>query len=174
MASKSFPRERLEKFAAKVVRRAKMIVESPRTIDGRNVRRVATGELAESLGYNLKQGSIEFKAAKQGYWVEKGRKPSSKFPPMEAMRNWVRAKRIRPRDKFGRFKPMTESAINSIAFMAAKKVKEKGYKGIFFYEKAIEREIAKRDNDIRNGAANYTADEMRRRLKITLKFGEVK
>jgi len=172
--SKSFPRQRLQAFAEKVNRRAKMIIESPRTIDGRIVRRVATGKLAESLGYNIKGGEITFLAAKHWYWVEYGRKPSSKYPPMQAMRNWVIAKGIKPRDKHGRFIKITPAAINSIAFLAAKKVKEKGYKGIGFYAKAIERETAKPNNDLRKGAKDYTVDEMKRRLKITIKNANIK
>jgi len=169
MSKRGFPRERLAKFAAKVIRRARMIIESPRTIDGRIVKRVATGELSKSLSYKIAQGRVlKFTSAKQGYWVEYGRKPSAKFPPLEAMRQWVRVKRIKPRDKNGRFIRMTEANLNSIAYLAARKVKEKGYKGIRFYNTAIQRELAKPNNDLQDATRIMVRDELARRLKITI------
>jgi hypothetical protein len=167
--AKKLPVKAVNAFAEKVKRRARMIIESPRTIEGRNVKRVASGALAKSLRHKISGRALEFSSATHGYWVENGRKPSAKMPPIEAFITWVRLKRIKPRDARGRFVSPTPSRIRSIAFLAARKVKEKGYQGIQFYEKAIQRELANPNNDLRKAAREMTEDETRKRIKITIK-----
>jgi len=153
------------RFAKKVKKRAKMMIESPRTINGRNVRRVATGTLANSLRSKVSRDRIEFSSAKQGIWVEQGRKPSAKLPPLEAIKAWILAKGIMPRDKAtGRFVERTPARLNGMAFMIGRKVAKKGYPGIFFYSTSIKRELEKPNNDISEGSRKAIAEQLRKKL----------
>lgn len=66
------------------------------------------------------------------YWVDQGRKPSLKYPPLSAIAKWTRQKPLpRFRDKKGRFIDN-----ESRTFLTAKSIKEKGFKGINFITKA--------------------------------------
>jgi len=66
------------------------------------------------------------------YWVDQGRKPSLKYPPLSAIEKWTKQKPLpRFRDKKGRF-------INNETrtFLTARSIKEKGFQGINFITKA--------------------------------------
>ena len=58
---------------------------------------------------------------------------SISYPPLEAIKKWIRVKPIFFRDEKGRF---TRGSLNSKAFLIARSIKEKGYKGINFLTKA--------------------------------------
>lgn len=66
------------------------------------------------------------------YFVDQGRKPSLKYPPLASIERWTKIKPLpRFRDKRGRF--ITNK---TRTFLAARSIKEKGYKGINFLTKA--------------------------------------
>lgn len=76
------------------------------------------------------------------YWVDQGRKPSLKYPPLSAIAKWTRQKPLpRFRDKKGRFVDN-----ETRTFLTARSIKEKGFKGINFIskaEKAVENELVR-------------------------------
>lgn len=65
--------------------------------------------------------------------IDKGRRPSLSYPPLENIREWIRVKPIYWRNERGRF---TRASENTKAFLIARSIKEKGYKGIDFFSKA--------------------------------------
>lgn len=65
--------------------------------------------------------------------IDQGRKPSFRYPPLEAIKKWIKIKPVYWRDDRGRF---TRQSEDSKAFLIARSIKEKGYKGINFFEKA--------------------------------------
>lgn len=66
------------------------------------------------------------------YWVDQGRKPSFKYPPLKDIEKWTRQKPLgRFRDKKGRFIDN-----ESRTFLVARSIKEKGFQGINFLSKA--------------------------------------
>jgi hypothetical protein len=65
--------------------------------------------------------------------IDQGRKPSLSYPPLDAIRNWIRVKPVLWRDERGRFKAATP---DTKAFLIARSIKEKGFKGINFMTKA--------------------------------------
>lgn len=65
--------------------------------------------------------------------IDKGRRPSISYPPLEAIKKWIKVKPIYWRNERGRF---TRASENTKAFLIARSIKEKGYKGINFFEKA--------------------------------------
>ena len=55
-------------------------------------------------------------------WVELGRRPSTKMPPVNAIENWIKVKRLVPRAKNGKA-PSTKS----LAFAISKKIQKEGF-----------------------------------------------
>lgn len=81
----------------------------------------ASGRLYDSVKYKVYKDRqevyhMEFDYVYYGLWVNYGRKPSNKMPPLNDIREWCRLKGI------------PEEA----AFPIAKKIKEFGFKGINF------------------------------------------
>jgi len=70
--------------------------------------------------------------------IDQGRKPSFSYPPLEAIKKWIRVKPIYWRDERGRFKKAT---LESKAFLIARSIKEKGFAGINFLTKAEQQVI---------------------------------
>lgn len=87
---------------------------------------VASGELLDSVRYifNKKNTSFEISMEMAEYWkyVESGRK-SGRFPPISAIREWVRVKPVIPRPYNGKLP--TE---NQLAFLIARSIAENGIK----------------------------------------------
>lgn len=65
--------------------------------------------------------------------INDGRKPSFKYPPLEAIKRWMKVKPIYWRNERGRF---TRQSEDTKAFLIARSIREKGYKGINFLQKA--------------------------------------
>lgn len=70
--------------------------------------------------------------------IDEGRKPSISYPPLEAIKRWIKIKPVYWRDEKGRFKAQS---LDSKAFLIARSIKEKGYKGINFLTKAEDQVI---------------------------------
>ncbi len=173
MSKMTIPKDRVATFASKVIKRAKMMITTPRTIDGRTVRRSASGELVDSLDYTAKGNILQFRSAKQGYWVEFGRKPSAKMPPLEPFKKWLNFKQINPRNAKGQFVPRTEARMNSLAFVIARKVQKKGYKGISFYRESVRRELEKNGNDLEQAGLQSVKDGLVKTFRIEIKNGKI-
>lgn len=56
------------------------------------------------------------------YWVEHGRRPSAKMPPVDAIMNWITVKRLVPKARNGKV-PTTRG----LAFAIAKKIQREGF-----------------------------------------------
>lgn len=65
--------------------------------------------------------------------IDQGRKPSISYPPLDAIKKWIRVKPIYWRDEKGRFK---KASLESKAFLIARSIKERGFAGINFLTKA--------------------------------------
>jgi hypothetical protein len=90
----------------------------------------ASGRLYDSIKYKVYKDRtemyhLEFDYVYYGLWVNYGRKPSNKMPPLDDIREWCRLKGI------------PEGA----AFPIAKKIAKFGYKGINF-TKPFETDVA--------------------------------
>ena len=95
---------------------------------------IATGNLYRSVSsevtLNGQSFIVEFRMPEYGEYLEQGTKPH--FPPLNAIENWIRVKRIVPRpDSQGRLP--TEK---QLAYLIGRKIDERGTKGTHIYEKA--------------------------------------
>jgi len=169
----------LDLYGKEVIKRAKRNLKIKKKIDGKWRETDNTGKLAKSLYYKLVLGknkiNIKFASKEDyGYFMEKGvqgrlstKDSVKKYPtgmtkakfkkknlPKGIIEGWIRTKKVRLRDKDGKFIPMTDSNIRNASYMIGKSIAEKGL-----------------------GARSYMADaidETKRRFVVALKEGLLK
>ena len=84
--------------------------------------RRASGNWEKELESKVEQTQTGYKVqilgAYYSYWMENGRNPSAKFPPIDAILKWIEEK------------PILAPEINkkSLAFLIARKISKEGYK----------------------------------------------
>lgn len=105
--------------------------------------RQATGKLINSIKTKVRQGkdyfSVVFNAAEYWKYVEEGRK-SGKYPPREAILNWIRAKKILPRPDANGKLP-TEEQLSYLIQRAIGRygtIKDKNYDGGHYVATTVE------------------------------------
>lgn len=93
----------------------------------------ATGKLFDSVGYRLEvnEGDIYlyFKAEDYYIHIEKGRKPNSQMPPVEAIRKWMIARGIpdKPGTAFVIARSIGKKGIKPKPFLRESKIEIKEY-----------------------------------------------
>ena len=75
-----------------------------------------------NVEFNGEIFQLQFNLPKEWYFVEHGRNPSQKMPPVDSIEQWIRIKKIVPRAKNGKV-PSTRS----LAFAISKKIQKKGF-----------------------------------------------
>ena len=105
--------------------------------------RVATGNLINSIKTKVRQGKdyfeVEFNAAEYWKYVEEGRN-AGKWPPREAILNWIRAKKILPRPDANGKLP-TEEQLSYLIQRAIGEngtIKDKNYDGGHYVATTVE------------------------------------
>lgn len=162
----------------KIVERAQYELSVTRRIQGKKVRRVASGKLKAGLFYkNL--GNVIGLGSKEDYGVfihegvngvkKKWGSPFSytnKMPPTDEIERWIKIKGVRLRKvvvkngvKVNTFVQNTEKNRKSAAFAIAKGIQNNGIAPIPFFEKAIESVLEKERKAI-NDAIEGTLDDM--------------
>jgi len=135
-----------------IVERAQLEIGTTRSINGKKVRRVASGDLRRNLQFTTKGKNLLFsaKAPSKGYaafvhYGVNGTKKSqgspfsfgSKQPPSEPILRWMKMKGVKVRNQDGSFAKQTESAKKGLAFVIARKIKEQGITPLPYYNMAI-------------------------------------
>ena len=111
---------------------AQLVVTNAKSILIRN-RKDATGNLINSVRYTVNsQGKITFLFAKEGKYVQSGRRKGARFPPPAAISKWIREKGIQGRGKDGRF--ITNK---SLTYLISRGIVKKGIKPLPFMSMAI-------------------------------------
>lgn len=103
-----------------------------------NAGKIATGNLINSIGFqivvNEQQVSLEILAADYFQWVDQGRRPGGKQPPIQPLIQWISVKGLTPpqrRSRTGRFtKGTTVQRQTSLACAIAKSIQRNGIKGV--------------------------------------------
>lgn len=75
-----------------------------------------------NVDFNGQIYQLIFKLPPEWQWVEYGRRPSAKMPPVDAIMNWITVKKLVPRARNGKV-PTTKS----LAFAIAKKIQKEGF-----------------------------------------------
>ena len=109
----------------------------------KNDDRVASGQLINNVKTEVKAGNDTFEVVLQVadyyQWLENGRK-AGKFPPVDAILDWIKVKNILPTpDKNGKLP--TEKQLAFLIGRAIKEngtIKDKGYDGGHYVKKTME------------------------------------
>ena len=128
-----------------------------------------TGKLRDSLRYRIinRGGVPEMKFYSKGAQeyadvIEWGRRPNRKPPPSESLIQWIKDKNIKPRGVDGRFIKVAniENWRKGLAFVIGRKIAKDGFKGIHYWEEAIETELQIRGKDIANTIQKYVVKKI--------------
>lgn len=102
----------------------------------KNADKIATGALAKSVDYELIEAldtiAVNILALDYMETVDGGRRKGAKAPPTDAIIKWIKVKRIKGRDKKGRF-----IKDKSTAFLMARAISKNGIKPTFVIKKSI-------------------------------------
>jgi len=124
----------------------------------------ASKTLYNSLEYKIKGSKVSFLSEKYGEFIDKGVKGSkstypeslaspfrytTKQPPSKAFDKWSIRKGIAPRDKKGRF--INRQSLN---FLIARSIKNKGIRATLFFTKPFERGLDLYGDEIVEGFLN--------------------
>lgn len=139
----------LDKYANKIIKNAQALLKSL----GKN----ASGNLSRSLDYEVKSQDnvveVEFKGEDYLQYVENGRRPNSKQPPVNKILRWLEIKPIKVQ------KPKT------VAFLIARSIGNKGIKPTHFLSKTIRKENTALKKDITNAAAQFLRYDIIKSIK---------
>lgn len=124
---------------------------------------VDSGKLLNSIRYIFNKNNTSFEISMQmaEYWkyVENGRK-SGKFPPISAIREWVKVKQVIPRPYNGKLP--TE---NQLAFLIARSISKNGIRPKPIFNDTLDDAM----NDFENGLEDaFTKDVENEMDKITV------
>ena len=147
-------RRSLEAKRKKVSIKAKWIKEGGEWKPTSQTRRtylgnsVASWRLAQSLTGRVTDAAIIFEMEYYGQWIDQGRKPSKKFPPPLAMRQYITDKKLKLRDTGGKFARSSESAKKAVAFLIGRKIKAFGIPATGFFSSIFLRAFDKLPDEI--------------------------
>lgn len=131
------------------------IKRSRTTASGRRVTAAinSTKTLSYSLKSKRKNLDIFFSMEYYGYWVDQGR-AKGKFPPVSAIRKWIKEKPVRLRDESGRFVKQTPAKMNSLAYLIGRAIAKYGIKKTRFFSEPFETRWNKLGVDIQKAIVN--------------------
>ena len=152
-------RKALEKYANYVIQQSRSNLTR-----GKNN---ASKQLYNSLEYKIKGDKVSFLSEKYGEFIDKGVKGSkttypessaspfkytTKQPPSSVFDKWSIRKGIAPRDKQGKFVKR-----QSLNFLIARSIKNKGIRATLFFTKPFERGLDLYEDEI---VAGYLEDKL--------------
>ena len=121
-------------------------------------KKIAAGTLYNSVSYsvNKQTGEIDFYYAPEGEFVESGRRPNSRFPPIGAIAKWAKEKGIPQfRDKKGRY-----ISNDTRTFLLSRSIAIKGIKKFPFFSDAIELATQQLYNDLEDAIVEDIEDSL--------------
>lgn len=163
-------REALSQYGKAVVNTARQLMDKQKRNASGNTRKALRFWITETKeGYRLSIGA-RGKVGKYLKWVAEGR-GAGKRPPVRNIEEWIKNKRIKLRDKRGRFKKMTSANIRSAAFAISKKIGEQGTRPKpNFLEMAVDANADKLE-DVKKESVKEVGVGIRQSLK-QLKFAK--
>ena len=125
--------------------------------------RPASGKLAESLSYHVNLGTnvyaVDISLLEYWKYIENGTRPH--FPPVSAIRDWIRVKPVIPRP-FENGKLPSES---QLAFLIARKISRVGTEGINDFQRANDEVFARMEMSL----AEAVTEDLQRQVSVIFK-----
>ena len=149
----------LKKYAGLLTNAAKRTLGN-RTIGKNKTYGKASGSLQKSLTYTIEGKDAIFGSPDPSgafiYWGVNGtdKKRGSPFsygskqPPSDAIRQWMKVKPVRLRDKSGAFIEQTESRLSSAAYLIARSIKKEGIASLKYWEIAYKETFPKAEKEL--------------------------
>jgi hypothetical protein len=144
----------LDELGAKVIERAKSNLKIQRTVRGKKARRYASGALYNGLTFNyIKRGNkiVQWFGVPNGPLeayadvIEEGRRAGQLPPPIAPIIEWIKRKKITPRNyssknkmRKSQFIKKTDKSIERAAKYIAKSIGAKGIEGIHYTREAFD------------------------------------
>ena len=157
-------RKALEKYAKFVIKKSRENLQK----GGRYGTHNKSNALSRSLEYKIQGDKVSFLSEKYGEFIDKGVKGSkstypessaspfkytTKQPPSKVFDKWSIRKGIAPRDKQGKF--VSRQSLN---FLIARSIKNKGIRATLFFTKPFERGLDLYGDEI---VAGYLEDNLK-------------
>lgn len=143
----------IDSFGHDVVEAAMRNLGASRKVrGGRSRRAVASGNLKNSLvfvnatryGNPVVQFTASGSAKDYAVFVHDGRRPLATPPPIAPILEWIKIKKIRPKDSEGKFITSTPERLKSMARAISKSIGRRGIAPLPYYTEAIESVLDKR------------------------------
>ena len=156
----------MSEFKKALEKYAKYVIQQSRSNLTRG-KNNATKQLYNSLEYNIKGDKVSFLSEDYGQFIDKGVKGAkstyresfaspfkytTKQPPSRVFDKWSIRKGIAPRDKQGKFVKR-----QSLNFLIARSIKNKGIRATLFFTKPFERGLDLYGDEI---VAGYLEDKL--------------
>ena len=129
------------------------------------IKEYAAGKLYKTINFEITKGSSNYIVTinLEEYWknISYGRKPGSRMPPVEAIENWIKIRKIIPRPLILHNKKSIIPTVKQLAFIIARSIAKKGIQAKPLMRKTIAE----------------TVETFKEKLIITLKediFSEIK
>lgn len=149
----------LKKYAGLLTNAAKRTLGT-RTIGKNKSYGKASGALQKSLKYGMDGDTVMFGSPDPSaafiYWGVNGTEKrrgspfsyGAKQPPSSVIRQWMKVKPVRLRDKSGAFIEQTESRLSSAAYLIARSIKKKGIASLKYWEIAYKETLPKAEKEL--------------------------
>jgi len=93
----------------------------------------ATGNLIDSIEFDVNGTTMTISMADYARWVDEGRSPNSKFPPVNAIRDWVRTKGL----TLDNSSASLDTQQNQLSYLIGRKIARDGIPATNFIDKAL-------------------------------------
>ena len=105
------------------------------------IKEYASGQLYKTINFEITKGSSNYIVTinLEEYWknISYGRKPGSRMPPVEAIENWIKIRKIIPRPLTLPNKKSIIPTVKQLAFIIARSIAKKGIKARPFMRETI-------------------------------------
>lgn len=96
------------------------------------IKEYSSGKLYNTINFEITKGSSNYIVTinLEEYWknISYGRKPGSRMPPVEAIENWIKVRKIIPRTLILANKKSIIPTVPQLAFIIARSIAKKGIK----------------------------------------------
>ena len=107
-----------------------------------HISEYASGKLYKTIDYTITSKSDSYLVTinLEDYWkfIEKGRRPGAKMPPVSAIENWIKIRKIIPRPVTLKSGKQRVPTVQQLAYVIARSIARKGIAARPFMRESIE------------------------------------
>ena len=134
----------LERFASEFIEQYKIYLEMNDIADGELYRSIKV----DSIKIYSDEFIITIELADYWKYIEYGRRKGAKFPPIDVIRTWIKKRNIVPRPMKLKSGKTIVPRQESLAFLIARSISQKGIQARPFFKTAADRMLEKFKSEI--------------------------